>query len=199
VIDDISHEGLRTLLREEGVTFQRLKTWKTSNDPHYQAKKARIEHLYAIADRTVTPQPGDPKVIFCLDEFGPLNPQPRPGRQWAPIGDKGKEPGRAPRRRRRATYTPPPPGCGTRSPLDYIAVRRVLAPDAGLPAGVGRHRHPATQPGAVLRAGRADHGDAHRRVTQHIAMLHPPLTVENSRSPPSRPTHTTEANDLWHP
>src|SRR5262249_47116701 len=28
VVDDISHEGLRVLLREEGVTFQRLKTWK---------------------------------------------------------------------------------------------------------------------------------------------------------------------------
>ena len=28
VVDDISHEGLRILLREEGVTFQRLKTWK---------------------------------------------------------------------------------------------------------------------------------------------------------------------------
>jgi transposase len=33
VVDDISHEGLRMLLREEGVTFQRLKTWKTSKDP----------------------------------------------------------------------------------------------------------------------------------------------------------------------
>jgi hypothetical protein len=32
-VDDISHEGLRVLLREEGVTFQRLKTWKTSTDP----------------------------------------------------------------------------------------------------------------------------------------------------------------------
>ncbi|MER5320500.1 helix-turn-helix domain-containing protein [Streptosporangium roseum] len=30
VVDDISHEGLRILLREEGVSFQRLKTWKTS-------------------------------------------------------------------------------------------------------------------------------------------------------------------------
>jgi transposase len=27
VLDDISHEGLRTLLRKEGVSFQRLKTW----------------------------------------------------------------------------------------------------------------------------------------------------------------------------
>jgi hypothetical protein len=45
------------LLREEGVTFQRLKTWKTSTDPDYAAKKARVEHLYAIADREVIPSP----------------------------------------------------------------------------------------------------------------------------------------------
>jgi transposase len=30
VVDDISHDGLRVLLREEGVTFQRMKTWKAS-------------------------------------------------------------------------------------------------------------------------------------------------------------------------
>ena len=105
VVDDISHEGLRVLLRQEGVTFQRLKTWKASKDPQYAEKKARIEQLYAIADREVTPQAGDPEVIFCVDEFGPLNLQPRPGRQWAAIGGKGKEPGRAPRPRLRATYT----------------------------------------------------------------------------------------------
>jgi transposase len=105
VVDDISHEGLRALLREEGVTFQRLKTWKTSKDPDYAAKKARIEHLYAIADREVIPDPGEPEAIFCVDEFGPLNLQPRPGRQWAAVSGKGKEAGRAPRPRIRATYT----------------------------------------------------------------------------------------------
>ena len=105
VVDDISHEGLRVLLREEGVTFQRLKTWKASKDPRYATKKARIEHLYAIADRQVTPGAADPDVIFCVDEFGPLNLQPRPGRQWAAISGKSREPGRAPRRRLRATYT----------------------------------------------------------------------------------------------
>jgi transposase len=104
VVDDISHEGLRMLLREEGVSFQRLKTWKASNDPCYAVKKARVEHLYAIADREVTPGIGDPEVIFCVDEFGPLNLQPRPGRQWAPVSGKNKEPGRASRRRLRATY-----------------------------------------------------------------------------------------------
>jgi hypothetical protein len=40
-VDDISHEGLHMLLRGEGVTFQRLKSWKTSTDPHYAVKKAR--------------------------------------------------------------------------------------------------------------------------------------------------------------
>jgi transposase len=105
VVDDISHEGLRTLLREEGVSFQRIKTWKASADPHYAAKKARIEHLYAIADGEVVPDPGEPGVIFCVDEFGPLNLQPRPGRQWAAVSGKSKEPGREPRPRMRATYT----------------------------------------------------------------------------------------------
>ena len=105
VVEDISHEGLRALLRAEGVTFQRLKTWKASKDPRYAEKKGRVEQLYAIADREITPEDGDPEIVFCLDEFGPLNLQPRPGRQWAPVSGKHKEPGRAPRRRMRATYT----------------------------------------------------------------------------------------------
>ncbi|MFF9851222.1 transposase [Streptomyces litmocidini] len=107
VVDDISHEGLRILLREEGVTFQRLKTWKTSRDPDYAIKKARVEHLYAIADGEVLPEPGEPEVVFCLDEFGSLNLQPHPGRQWAERSGKHKDPDREPRRRRHATYTRP--------------------------------------------------------------------------------------------
>ncbi len=39
VVDDIGHEGLRALLREKGVSFQAVKTWKTSTDPDYEAKK----------------------------------------------------------------------------------------------------------------------------------------------------------------
>jgi transposase len=67
VVDDISHEGLRIMLREEGVSFQRLKTWKASKDPRFAAKKERIEHRYAIADREITAQDGDPEVVFCVD------------------------------------------------------------------------------------------------------------------------------------
>ncbi|GAB3837501.1 transposase [Dactylosporangium cerinum] len=107
MVDDISHEGLREVLRKEGVSFQRIKTWKTSRDPDYQVKKARVEHLYAIADGDVAAEPGEPAVVFSMDEFGPLNLQPHPDRQWAERGGRHKDPDRQPRPRRRATYTRP--------------------------------------------------------------------------------------------
>ena len=46
------------------------------------------------------PSPGDPTVVICVDEFGPLNLQPHPGRHWAAVGGTQKDPHRAPRRRR---------------------------------------------------------------------------------------------------
>jgi transposase len=49
VVDDISHEGLRLVLREEGVSFQVIKTFKQSNDAEFEAKKNRILELYAGA------------------------------------------------------------------------------------------------------------------------------------------------------
>ena len=103
VVEDISHEGLRALLREEGVSFQRLKTFKESTDPDFEAKQRRVLELYAIADGHVQPGPDDPTVVVCLDEFGPLNLQPHPGRHWA---RRAERPGER-RRRRRATYTRP--------------------------------------------------------------------------------------------
>src|SRR4249920_2719140 len=103
VVDDISHEGLRALLREEGVSFQVIKTFKVSNDPDYEAKKNRVLELYDIADGKARPGRGDPTVVICMDEFGPLNLQPHPGKQWARRADC---PG-AQRRRRRATYKRP--------------------------------------------------------------------------------------------
>jgi transposase len=102
VVEDISHEGLRTL-REEGVSFQRLKTFKESNDPDFEAKQARVLELYAIADGHTETGPGDPEVVICLDEFGPLNLKPHPGREWA---RRAHCPGER-RRRRRATYKRP--------------------------------------------------------------------------------------------
>jgi hypothetical protein len=62
-----------------------------------------VLELYALADGERAPSPNDPEVVICVDEFGPLNLQPHPGRQWALRGGGGH----LPRRRRRATYTRP--------------------------------------------------------------------------------------------
>ena len=69
--------------------FQAVKTWKTSTDPDDEAKKNRVLELYAIADGKREPGSGDPSVVICMDEFGPLNLQPHPGRHWASraVGD----------------------------------------------------------------------------------------------------------------
>ena len=63
--------------------------------------------LYAIADGKTDPGEGDPTVVICMDEFGPLNLQPRPGRQWAPAALGGGDQAQPRRRRRRATYQRP--------------------------------------------------------------------------------------------
>ena len=107
VVEDISHEGLRKLLDAEGVSFQRIKTWKESTDPEFEAKKNRVLELYEIADGKRDSGPEDPTEVICLDEFGPLNLQPRPGRQWARRSDRRRSDhdstsGR--RRRMRATF-----------------------------------------------------------------------------------------------
>jgi transposase len=87
VVDDISHEGLRMVLKDEGVSFQAIKTLKHSNDADYEAKKNRVLELYDIAEGRAQRGREDPVVVFSMDEFGPLNLLPRPRR-----------------RRRRATY-----------------------------------------------------------------------------------------------
>jgi transposase len=84
----ISAETVRVILRDAGISWQAGKTWKASKDPDFAAKMARILELY---DRP----PSDGRVV-CVDEFGPLNLQPRPGRGWFPRGCPS---------RRRATYT----------------------------------------------------------------------------------------------
>jgi hypothetical protein len=78
------------------VSFQVIKTFKASNDPDYEAKKNRVLELYDIADGKAPPGPGDPTVVFCMDEFGPLNLQPTPASS-GPVG----------RRQRRPSSTPP--------------------------------------------------------------------------------------------
>lgn len=75
-VTTISVETVRRVLRERGVSWQATKTWKASTDPDFTTKMRRILDLYDH------PPPGGR--VLCVDEFGPLNLQPRPGRAWRP-------------------------------------------------------------------------------------------------------------------
>lgn len=83
-----SRETIRQVLKDAGISWQSTRTWKRSADPEFVVKKDRILGLYDHP-------PPDGRVI-CVDEFGPLNLQPRPGKGWFPH----KHP-----KRLRATYT----------------------------------------------------------------------------------------------
>ena len=39
LLPEVTDEWVRRLLRREGLSAQRIRTWKTSNDPHFDAKK----------------------------------------------------------------------------------------------------------------------------------------------------------------
>lgn len=45
VVEGISDEWIRQILRNAGVTYQRTKTWKESRDPEYELKKTRPRAL----------------------------------------------------------------------------------------------------------------------------------------------------------
>ena len=89
IVPDISLSWLRTLLQRFGIRWRHTKTWKESQDPEFQAKYRRIRRLYRR-------RPAGGRRI-CVDEFGPLNLQPRHGRCFAKKGRKRVE-------RHRATY-----------------------------------------------------------------------------------------------
>lgn len=87
VVPAISRETLRRILRDGKVTWQSTTTWKASTDPDFVTKMQAILDLYDHP-------PTDGRVV-CVDEFGPLNLQPRKGRCWSPATHP---------RRLRATY-----------------------------------------------------------------------------------------------
>jgi transposase len=89
----VSTETVRTVLRDAGISWQATKTWKASRDPDFTVKKDRILELYDQAAAGELPEGAR---VICVDEFGPLNLQPRPGHGWFPRGRPT---------RRRATYT----------------------------------------------------------------------------------------------
>jgi hypothetical protein len=66
-------ERLRQILHEQGISFQRTRTWKESTDPDRDAKLDRIEYVTShFADR-----------CFAFDQLGPLSIRPEHGSSWA--------------------------------------------------------------------------------------------------------------------
>ena len=73
VVEDISHEGLRELLRR-GCPFQAVKTWKQSTDPDYEPRRTGCS--------SSTPPPsGASAIVVCSIEFGPPEPAAASRRQ----------------------------------------------------------------------------------------------------------------------
>jgi transposase len=89
IVGHISLEWLRTLLLRCGIRWRHTKTWKESNDPEFGPKYRRIRRLYGRRPRAGR--------RICVDEFGPLNLQPRDGDCLAKQGKKRVD-------RHRATY-----------------------------------------------------------------------------------------------
>jgi len=69
----VGRERLRQILNANGVTFQRTKTWKESNDPDRDTKLDRI-------DKVINTWPDR---CFAFDEFGPLTIRPVGGSCWS--------------------------------------------------------------------------------------------------------------------
>lgn len=70
VIDDISHKGLRVLLRAEGVLFQRIKTWNTSRDLRLCRQEGPRRAPLRDRCRRGLPRRRRAEIVVCLDEFG---------------------------------------------------------------------------------------------------------------------------------
>jgi transposase len=90
VVRSISKEHLRRLLNKMGITAQRTRTWKWSNDPLYDIKRQWVLGAYKAAEAATLDG-----VLICFDECGPISLKPHPGRGWF----TRRRPGR-----QRATY-----------------------------------------------------------------------------------------------
>jgi transposase len=88
IVGGISISWLREILRQRKVRWRHTKTWKESTDPLFWPKYRAIRRLYKHPPRNGR--------VLCVDQFGPLNLQPRAGTCWIGPGQRVE--------RHRATY-----------------------------------------------------------------------------------------------
>ena len=70
----ISKEHLRRVLNQMGMTAQRTRIWKWSNDPLYDVKKRWVLGAYKAAEAGTLDG-----VLVSFDECGPISLKPHPG------------------------------------------------------------------------------------------------------------------------
>jgi len=75
---EVSPAQLGRILGRNGISLQRIRSWKQSPDPEYEQKAERILALYRQQ-----PKGG---VVVSFDEKGPESLCPKHGRGWAPRG-----------------------------------------------------------------------------------------------------------------
>ena len=90
IVGSISKEHLRRVLQAMGITAQRTRTWKWSNDPLFEAKKGWVLAAYKGAEHGTLDG-----VVVSFDECGPISLKPHAGSGWFAKGRPA---------RRRATY-----------------------------------------------------------------------------------------------
>jgi len=90
VVVSISREHLRRVLSSMGITAQRTRTWKWSNDPLYEPKKGWVLAAYQGAEAGTLDG-----VVVSFDECGPISLKPHAGQGWFPSGRPARQ---------RATY-----------------------------------------------------------------------------------------------
>ena len=153
VVPTISRSQQWRILHAQGIRFTHHKTWKASPDPDFEAKKNGSSTCTRTRRRAR---------VLCLDEFGPLNLQPRLGQGWhrsahpsgsgrptrgPPESATCSPPTTPPRAGSTATSGPPRPGARCAS----CSAR--CDPLRRAPHGCPRQLQPAPQGGAA-RVGR---------------------------------------------
>ena len=78
VVTAVAKEHLRRILQSLGITAQRTRTWKWSNDPLYEANKGWVLAAYKGAEAGTIDG-----VVVSFDECGPISLKPYAGHQWA--------------------------------------------------------------------------------------------------------------------
>lgn len=77
VVSTISKEHLRRILVSMGITAQRTRTWKWSNDPLFEEKKGWVLAAYKGAEAGTLDG-----VVVSFDECGPISLKPHAGQGW---------------------------------------------------------------------------------------------------------------------